>query len=296
MKPAPFEYRRPASVDEALSILAEEGFGAKPLAGGQSLIPTMNFRLAQPAVLVDLSRLDELRGIETANGGVRIGAMTRQVEVERSDLIRERVPLIHQIMPWIAHLQIRNRGTIGGSLAHADPASELPAAMLALDATFTLRGPGGERTVKAHDFHTGLFATALEPGELLTAIEIPDSPDRTGFAFEEVARRHGDFALVGACAAVTLDAAGACERATITLLSVGDGPVLAATACETLAGRRPTTDALREAAEAAATADIDPPGDIHASPDYRRQLTRVLTARALRRAAVAADLERQSPA
>jgi CO/xanthine dehydrogenase FAD-binding subunit len=295
VKPAPFRYRKPASVEEALSILAEEGFDAKPLAGGQSLIPTMNFRLAQPAVLVDLSALDELRGIEPLNGGLRIGAMTRQVRVERSDLIRERAPLIHEIMPWIAHIQIRNRGTIGGSVAHADPSAELPAAMLALDATYTVRGLDGVRTVAARDFHTGLFATALEPGELLTAIEIPGTPDRTGFAFEEAARRHGDFALVGVCAAVTLNAARECASATITLLSVGDGPILAATAGLTLAGRLPTDDALREAAEAAATADIDPPADIHASSDYRRHLTRVLTARALRRAVRAVGPDGQTP-
>jgi CO/xanthine dehydrogenase FAD-binding subunit len=221
--------------------------------------------------------------------------MTRQVRVERSDLIRERAPLIHEIMPWIAHIQIRNRGTIGGSVAHADPSAELPAAMLALDATYTVRGVDGVRTVAARDFHTGLFATALEPGELLTAIEIPGAPDRTGFAFEEAARRHGDFALVGVCAAVTLNAAGECENATITLLSVGDGPILAATAGLTLAGRRPTDDALSEAAEAAATDDIDPPADIHASSDYRRQLTRVLTARALRRAVRAVGPDGQTP-
>jgi CO/xanthine dehydrogenase FAD-binding subunit len=184
-------------------------------------------------------------------------------------------------MPWIAHLQIRNRGTMGGSLAHADPASELPAVMLALDARLHLRGPGGDRTVAFCDFCTGLFSTALAPDELVTAVEIPTLPNGTGCAFKEVSRRHGDFALVGVCAVLTLDAGGTCTRASVTLLSVGDGPVCANTAEDLLLGRPPTADAIREAAEAAATRDIDPPADIHASAPYRRQLARVLTTRAL---------------
>lgn len=287
MKPAPFRYHRPASVDEALSVLAEEGYGAKPLAGGQSLIPAMNFRLAQPAVLVDIGNLDELRGIRDASGGgLIIGSMTRQAEVERSGLVRERAPLIAEMMPWIAHAQIRNRGTIGGSLAHADPASELPAAILAVDASLRIRGPSGERLVAAGEFYTGLFTTALAPDELLTAIEIPALPERTGCAFEEFARRHGDFALVGVCAVLTLGAAdGIVSRAAITLLSVGDGPVRASVAEEALVGNAPTVDVIRAAAEAAATRDIDPPADIHASAAYRRQLARVLTTRALTTAA-----------
>jgi len=286
VKPAPFRYHRPASVDEALSVLAEEGYGAKPLAGGQSLIPAMNFRLAQPAVLVDIFNLDELRGIRDATGGgLIIGSMTRQAEVERSGLVHERAPLIAEMMPWIAHAQIRNRGTIGGSLVHADPAAELPAAMLAVDASLRLRGPSGERSVAAGEFYTGLFTTALAPDELLAAIEIPALPDHTGCAFEEFARRHGDFALVGVCAVLTLSADGIVSRAAITLLSVGDGPVRASLAEEALVGSAPTVDVIRASAEAAATRDIDPPADIHASAAYRRQLARVLTTRALTTAA-----------
>jgi CO/xanthine dehydrogenase FAD-binding subunit len=268
-------------VDEAISVLAAEGYGAKPLAGGQSLIPAMNFRLAQPAVLVDLGDLDELRYIREAGGSLVIGAMTTHSAVERSAAVRERAPLLAEAMPWIAHLQIRNRGTMGGSLAHADPASELPAVMLALDARLHLRGPGGDRTVAFCDFCTGLFSTALAPDELVTAVEIPTLPNGTGCAFKEVSRRHGDFALVGVCAVLTLDAGGTCTRASVTLLSVGDGPVCANTAEDLLLGRPPTADAIREAAEAAATRDIDPPADIHASAPYRRQLARVLTTRAL---------------
>ena len=281
MKPAPFRYVRPSSVDEAISVLAAEGYGAKPLAGGQSLIPAMNFRLAQPAVLVDLGDLDELRFIRETEGGLVLGAMTTHSAIERSAAVRERAPLLAEAMPWIAHLQIRNRGTVGGSLAHADPASELPAVMLALDARLRLRGPGGDRTVAFCDFCTGLFSTALAPDELVTAVEIPTLPNGTGCAFKEVSRRHGDFALVGVCAVLTLDAGGTCTRASVTLLSVGDGPVCANTAEDLLLGRPPTADAIREAAEAAATRDIDPPADIHASAPYRRQLARVLTTRAL---------------
>ncbi len=281
MKPAPFRYVRPSSVDEAISVLAAEGYGAKPLAGGQSLIPAMNFRLAQPAVLVDLGDLDELRYIRETEGGLVMGAMTTHAAVERSAAVKERAPLLAEAMPWIAHLQIRNRGTVGGSLAHADPASELPAVMLALDARLRLRGPGGDRTVAFCDFCTGLFSTALAPDELVTAVEIPTLPNGTGCAFKEVSRRHGDFALVGVCAVLTLDAGGTCTRASVTLLSVGDGPVCANTAEDLLLGRPPTADAIREAAEAAATRDIDPPADIHASAPYRRQLARVLTTRAL---------------
>lgn len=285
MKPAPFRYLRPSSVDEAISVLAAEGYGAKPLAGGQSLIPAMNFRLAQPAVLVDLGDLDELRFIRETEGGLAIGAMATHSDVERSAGVKERAPLLAEAMPWIAHLQIRNRGTVGGSLAHADPASELPAVMLALDARLRLRGPGGDRTVAFCDFCTGLFSTALAPDELVTAVEIPTLPNGTGCAFKEVSRRHGDFALVGVCAVLTLDAGGTCTRASVTLLSVGDGPVCANTAEDLLLGRPPTADAIREAAEAAATRDIDPPADIHASAPYRRQLARVLTSRALETAA-----------
>lgn len=289
MKPAPFRYVRPRSVEEALAALVSEGPGAKPLAGGQSLIPAMNFRLAQPSVLVDLGPLEELRGIRPSGagteGGLRIGAMTRQAEVELSPLVRAHAPLVADVMPWVAHRQIRNRGTFGGSLAHADPAAELPAAMLALGARFRIRGPDGERSVAAGEFYTGLFGTAMAPDELLTEVEIPPLAPRTGCGFEEVARRHGDFALVGVCALLTLDSAGGCSAAAITILSVGDGPVRAKAAEHALLGRPLVAEAVREAAEAAATLDIDPPADIHASAPYRRQLARVLTARALETAA-----------
>ena len=284
MKPAPFEYFRPRTLDEALSLLAEHGSDAKPLAGGQSLIPAMNFRLATPSVLVDLNRLTELSYVQDGTGELRIGGMTRQRAVERSPLVGQRFPLIAETMPHIAHPAIRNRGTIGGSLAHADPAAELPAVMVALNATFAAAGKAGTRAIRADEFFTGLFSTALEPGELLTEISIPPAQKRSGFAFHEISRRHGDFALVGVAVAVRLDAAGRCDDARIALLSVGDRPMLAEQAGRLLVGQMPSAGSIRAAAETTAAHDIDPPSDIHASAKYRRQLANVLTRRALEKA------------
>lgn len=282
MKPAPFDYVRPSSVDEALAALAADG-DAKLLAGGQSLIPAMNFRLAAPTRLIDLGGLDELRGIEAPDtGGLVIGTMTRQREVERSAEVRERCPLLAELMPWIAHPQIRNRGTIGGSLAHADPAAELPAVMLALDATLVARGPAGERRIPASGFYVGLFTTALAPDEMLVRIEIPAAEPGTRSAFEEVSRRQGDFALAGVAVSVTVGADGSVADASICLLSVGDGPVAASAGAAALLGA-PLSDATIAAAAAATAAELDPPGDIHASPAYRRHLAEVLTRRALER-------------
>ena len=284
MKPAPFAYHRPASVDEALSLLATHGGDAKPLAGGQSLIPAMNFRLARPAVLVDLNRIETLAGIRSGADGVRIGAMTRQRAVERDATLAQHVPLLAETLPHIAHPQIRTRGTVGGSLAHADPAAELPAVMVALGATFELRSPRGKRSVAAEEFYTGLFTTALTPDELLVEIAIPRAGLRSGSAFAEVARRHGDYALAGVAAVVALDDAGRCREARIALLSVGDGPVLARKAAKAITGAEPTADAIQEAADAAGSKDVDPPGDIHASAAYRRQLVSVLVRRTLQSA------------
>ncbi len=284
MKPAPFEYHRPGSLEEALILLADRG-GAKPLAGGQSLIPAMNFRLAAPPVLVDLNRIAELEGISKLGEDLRIGALTRHSAVERSPLVAERAPLLAEAMPHIAHPQIRTRGTVGGSLAHADPAAELPAVMVALEAVLVLRSRAGERRIKADDFFTGLFATALQPGELVVAIEIPASPARAGVAFDEFARRRGDYALVGVAVSLSLDERGQCARVRIALLSVGDGPALAQRAMAALRGRALDDSSIAGAAELAATEDIEPPSDLNASQDYRRQLARVLTRRALTRAA-----------
>ncbi len=283
MKPVAFAYHRPASLEEALAVLAQHGGDAKPLAGGQSLIPAMNFRLARPAVLVDLNRIGQLAYVKDG-GELHIGAMTRQGVAERDATVAREAPLLKEAMPYIAHPQIRNRGTIGGSLAHADPAAELPAVMLALDATLRLQSPRATRSVRVEEFYTGLFATALAPDELLVDIAIPRLPQRSGWAFLEVARRHGDYALAGVAAVVTLDDRGRCAEARIALLSVGEGPVLARRGARALVGEQPTPDAIREAAQAAGAKDIEPPGDIHASAAYRRHLTTVLTRRALERA------------
>lgn len=286
VKPAPFEYHRPDTLDEALAVLGDWGSEAKALAGGQSLVPAMNFRLARPSVLVDLNRIASLAYVEeAADGGLRIGTMTRQRAAERSPAVAGGAPLLFESLPWIAHPQIRNRGTIGGSLAHADPAAELPAVMIALDARFVLRSRKAARVVRAQDFYTGLLSTVLGPEELLTEIQVPPRPAGAGAAFMELARRQGDFALVGVAVELVLDDAGTCAAVRIGLLSVGDGPVLAAQAMALLAGRVPDAARLEEVARVAAESDIDPPGDSHASPAYRRHLARVLVRRALTRAA-----------
>lgn len=285
MKPPPFEYFAPTTTAEALALLAQHGYEAKPLAGGQSLIPTMNFRLAQPGVLIDLNPIAELAYIRPGDeGGLRIGTMTRQRQVERDPLVAERAPLIHETMPYIAHPQIRNRGTFGGSLAHADPAAELPAVTTALNARFCARSQKGERWFEANEFFVSLFATALEPDELLVEIALPPLPPRSGWAFTEMSRRHGDYALVGVAAVVTLDERDQCQAAKLVFLSVGDGPVEAQQAVESLIGQTPSPEAIRAAAETAARVDIAPNSDIHASAGFRRHLARVLAQRVLTQA------------
>lgn len=290
MKPAPFRYFAPTTLQEALSLLAEHGYDAKPLAGGQSLVPTMNFRLAQPGVLVDLNNIPELAYIRRGeDGSLRIGAMTRHSTVEFDPLVARHAPLLHETMPYIAHRQIRNRGTIGGSLAHADPAAELPAVALALDVRLRVRSLTGERWVAAGDFYLGLFTADLAPEELLVEISIPPMPPRSGWAFGEVARRPGDYALVGVAALVSLDRAGRCQQARLALLSVGEGPVAARQAVALLQGQQLTPALIAEAADVAANLDIDPPADIHASAAYRRQLARTLVRRTLTKAFERAD-------
>ncbi len=296
MKPAPFDYFAPSTVEEALALLHAHGDEAKPLAGGQSLIPAMNFRLARPRVLVDLNRIAALSYIRSETKGVAIGAMTRQRTVERSDVIAGTAPLLAEAMPSIAHPQIRNRGTVGGSIAHADPSAELPAVALALEARFRAKRAARERWIAAGDFFKGLLETALEPGELLVEIALPPLPARSGTAFLEMARRHGDYALAGVAAVVTLDARGRCTVARVAFLSVGDGPVLAAQAATVLAGQAPSAELARAAADTAASRDIDPPSDIHASAAYRRRLVAVLTRRALGRAFERAENQPQETA
>ncbi|HSS75764.1 MAG TPA: xanthine dehydrogenase family protein subunit M [Thermoanaerobaculia bacterium] len=284
MKPASFEYQAPATLDAALDLLARRGGEAKLLAGGQSLIPVMNFRLAEPALLVDINKLTELDFIRRdGDGGLRIGALTRQRRLERDSMVAEAAPLLHETMPFIAHPQIRNRGTFGGSLAHADPAAELPAVAVALRARLRLRKAGGERWVNATDFFAGLFTTSLELDEMLVEAAIPPLPPRTGWAFLEIARRHGDYAQVGIAALVTLDDAGRCREARLVFLSAGDVPVEAREAELLLAGQEISPAAITAAAEKAAQ-EIRPFSDLHATADFKRHLARVLTGRALRKA------------
>lgn len=276
MKPAPFKYFAPTTLDEALALMQEYGDEAKILAGGQSLIPTMNFRLAQPAVLVDINEIPELFSIGRTDGGILIKAMTRLTGVEKSDLVQEHLPLITQAMPDIAHTQIRNRGTFGGSLAHADPAAELPAIAIARKTRFRVQNAAGERWVDADDFYTGLFATALEPEDILTEVEIPLLPEGSVTGFAEVARRHGDYAIVGCCASVDVAPDGVVSEARVVYFGIGEGPVHATQASDLLKGETLTEQAISEAAHVAAQRDCEPPSDIHASSTYRRHLAHIL--------------------
>jgi carbon-monoxide dehydrogenase medium subunit len=285
MKPAPFEYYAPTSVEEALSHLAEYGYDAKVLAGGQSLIPMMNFRLVQPSVLVDLNKIPELANISPdENAGLRLGAMVRHHQVEIDPLVEKRAPLLHETMPKIAYPQIRNRGTFGGSVSHADPAAELASLSVALNGSFRLRSQKGERWVPADEFFIGLFTTVLEPDELLVEVALPSMPARSGWSLMEVARRPHDFALVGVAAVVSLDENGRCEQARMVFLSAGDSPRVAPQAAESLRGQAPTQESIRAAAEIAASKEIDPSSDIHATAEFRRHLANVLCRRALEQA------------
>jgi CO/xanthine dehydrogenase FAD-binding subunit len=284
MKPPPFEYDAPESVDEALALLAEHGDEAKVLAGGQSLVPLLNFRLARPARLIDVNGLGALAAIRRRDGVLHVGALTRQSMLERSETVAEHWPLLRQALAHVAHAQIRNRGTVGGSIAHADPAAELPVALAALDGSVVVRSVRGERTIPWHELFVTHLTTSLEPDELLVEVTVPAQPEGTRTAFTEFARRHGDFALGGAAATVTTGASGACDRATITLLAAAATPVRATEAERALAGRRVDGEAAREAA-AAAVRDVTPTGDIHGSGAYRTRLIEAMVRRAVLAAA-----------
>ena len=280
MKPCAFDYHGPTELDQALELLARYGDEAKVIAGGQSLVPAMNFRLAQPAVLIDINGLQDLRGTADSGDALRVGAGVRQRAVERSPEVARHVPLVARTMPHIAHPQIRNRGTFGGSIAHADPAAELPAVVSALEARLRVRSTRGERTIAANDFFVDLLTTALEPDELLIDVELPKRRDGDGFAFDEVARRHGDYALVGVAVAARCDD-GVCTQVRACLLSVGNQPVRARSLEESLVGERPTAETIRSAAAHAASQDLDPPSDIHASAAFRRHLAEGLLRKTL---------------
>lgn len=282
MKPPLFDYHDPGELDEALELLSEHGEDAKVLAGGQSLVPLLNFRLAQPDHLIDLRRIDGLAYVRRSDGVLRIGAMTRQAALEASPVAADHWPMLKEALGFVAHAQIRNRGTVGGSVAHADPAAELPLAFAMLDASFHLRSRGGSRAIGWREFFITHLTTAIEPDELLVEIEVPPLPPQTGWAFSEYARRHGDFALGGAAALVTIED-GTCRQARIGLLSASDTPLRAPAAEEALRGSTIDEDTVAEASRLA-VADINPTGDIHGGSEYRKQLIEGMVRRAINKA------------
>jgi len=285
MKPASFEYSDPTRLEDALSLLRDFGPEAKVLAGGQSLVPLMNMRLARPKYLVDINKIAELDYIRADDGGLAIGALTRERSVERSSLVQARCPLLFEAVPLIAHPQIRNRGTVGGSLVHADPAAELPVLAVALGARLRARSTDGERWIAADEFFQGMFTTALAPEEMLVEIVIPPRAERSGSCFLEFSRRRGDYALMGLAAVVNLDAAGVCLEARLVYLNAGDGPLSAPQAAAMLAGGRIDSGAADAAAAFAAENELAPSGNLHASPAFQRHLARVLGRRAILTAA-----------
>jgi carbon-monoxide dehydrogenase medium subunit len=283
MKPAPFEYHAPDSVNDVVALLGEHTDDAKPLAGGQSLIPMLALRLARFEHLIALDRVQELTKFERDNGSLVVGAMVRQSAIERDDTASA-VPLLRLAAPLIGHFQIRNRGTVGGSIAHADPAGELPAVALALDAQLDVASRRGSRVVPASEFFIGTWTTALADDELLTAVRFPVWSGRCGFAVEEIARRHGDFALAGAMCGLEIGTDGAVRRAAIALLGMDSAPVLATDAQQALLGTTPSDADLEEIGQLAVR-DLEPPDDVHASARYRRVVGARLVARGLARAA-----------
>ena len=284
MKPAPFAYECPSDVAEAVALLAAQGGDARPLAGGQSLVPLLNFRLARPAVLVDLNRIETLSRIRVSDGALRIGAMARQAAVEADPDVASGWPLLTEAIGHIAHPQIRNRGTVGGSLAHNDPAAELPAVMLALDAEMSAQGPQGQRTIAARDFFAGTMETALGADELLTEIAVPALPEGAGWGFQEAARRQGDFALVAVAILLRSTGSGQID-ARVVVTGTGDGPARMRSAEAVLAERGADGDAGEAAGNAAAEA-CDAADDPHAPAWYRQRLVAALTRRACRDAAM----------
>lgn len=281
MKPARFDYVAPETAGEAVSLLNAYEGEAKILAGGQSLMPLLNMRLARPGLLVDLGRVAGLDYIRESGGGLAIGAMTTKRAVEQSALVQSRQPLLHAATLWIGHPQIRNRGSVGGSMAQADPAAEYPAVAVALDAELRVLGPAGERSIKAEDFFVTYLTTALEPNEVLIEVTFPVLGERTGWGFQEVARRHGDFAMVGTAVTVTLDAGGQCSDARIVLFGVGPKALRARGAEQMVIGERPGEELYRRAGQKAGEEIDEALSDVHASAEYRQHLAGALTRRAL---------------
>jgi aerobic carbon-monoxide dehydrogenase medium subunit len=283
MIPPAFEYYAPTTVEEAIALLQQLGPEAKILSGGMSLIPLMRLRLAAPRYLIDINRIAGLAAIEETDGFLRIGALTREAELENSDLVRSKYPLLKETAAVIGDPLVRNRATVGGNLAHADPANDHPATMLALAAEVVATGPTGERTIPMTSFFTGFFATALAPDEILTAIRVPIPPPQSGGAYVKLERKVGDFATAGVAVQLTLGRDEVCERAGIALTNVGPMPIEAHQATEVLRGKRIEPEMVKQAARLAAEAS-DPSTDLRGSVEYKRDLVRVLTIRALNRA------------
>ncbi|MEX2241402.1 MAG: xanthine dehydrogenase family protein subunit M [Burkholderiales bacterium] len=280
MIPAPFDYHRPSSLDEAIGLLTKHGEQAKVLSGGMSLLPTLKLRLGSFAHLVDINRISGLDGIREDGGFLRIGAMTRQAALERSELIRRKYPILGDAVPLIADPLVRNRGTVGGNVANGDPANDQPAIMIALGATLVARGPKDERTIPANRFYTGLYETALARDEILTEIRIPMPPTRSGGAYQKLKRKTGDFAVAAAAVQLTLDAKGAVASCGIALTNAGPTPLEATDAMKFLVGKAPEAKTLAEAAKLAA-AKASPSADHRGSVEYKKDMARVMTLRAL---------------
>ncbi len=282
MKPAQFDYYAPASVEEALDTLAELGYEGKVLAGGQSLIAAMNFRMARPSALVDLNNVSDLSYIKpTAEGGLAIGTMTRVSTVEHSEEVAKRFPLLIEVIKYIAHPQIRRRGTFGGAIAHADPAGQLPSISMVMNMQALIKGKGEDRWVDAPDLIIGPFMTVIEPHEMLAELVIKPLPPRTGSKYVQVSRQSGGYAQSAVASIVTLDEEDRCKDVNMVLMSVAEVPILSQKAAEILVGNKPTKEAIEAVAEAAVQDEIDPATDLHASADYRRSITRVLVVRSL---------------
>lgn len=282
MKPAPFDYYAPTSVEEALANLTSLGYDGKVLAGGQSLIPAMNFRMARPAALVDLNKVSELFYIKPLDdGGLAIGTMTRDSVVEHDPLVKERYPVIAELMQTIAHPQIRHRGTFGGAVAHADPAAQIPALVVALKGKLLVRKQGAERWVDAENFFIGPFMTVLEPEEMLAEVVLPPMARRSAASFKWVSRQRGGYAQAAAISVVELDEGGRCKDVRVVLFSVGESPILAQAAPRILLGNVPSAEAIQEVAAVIAKDEVDPGTDLHGTREYRRHLVDVLVRRSL---------------
>jgi len=294
MIPAAFDYHRPGSLDEAVALLQRHGDQAKVLSGGMSLLPTLKLRLGAFEHLVDIGRIPGLDYIKEDGGFLRIGAMTRQATLERSDLIRSKYPILADAVPLIADPLVRNRGTIGGNVANGDPANDEPAIVIALGATLVARGPKGERTIAANKFYTEIYTTALARDEILTEIRIPIPPARSGGAYFKLKRKTGDFAAAAAAVQLTLDAKGAVARAGIALTNAGPTPLEAVDAAQYLTGKTPDEKTVAETARLA-VAKADPSGDHRGSAEYKREMARVMTGRAVHKALERAGAKRPWP-